>query len=193
MGYVYKILCEKNGKFYIGSTVNFQSRRRGHLHLLRKGRHHSKYMQRSFNKYGEENFSFFIIKDNINNKDLIDIEARHIKILKPGFNADMPLSTRRGSKQTDACKAKVSAANKGRVVSEEVKAKISARSKGNLHCVGKQNALKVTPEIKSFILKLRLDGVGCRRIAKITGLNKTTILNVFNQKYNYGGLNGRDR
>lgn len=58
---IYKITCTKNNQCYIGSSVNIKHRWLQHLSALRKNEHHSIYMQRSFNKYGEESFKFEII------------------------------------------------------------------------------------------------------------------------------------
>jgi len=56
------ILNVVNGKFYIGSSVNVNSRMSGHKHLLNKGNHHSKYLQRAWNKHKEESFIFELIE-----------------------------------------------------------------------------------------------------------------------------------
>lgn len=55
---IYKIVNLKNDKFYIGSTCNFRQRKNRHFNQLRKNKHHSIYLQRAFNKHGEENFKF---------------------------------------------------------------------------------------------------------------------------------------
>lgn len=60
---IYKIENTKNGKFYIGSTVNFHKRKLSHFRQLRKNIHHSIYLQRAFNKYGEDVFKFTIIEE----------------------------------------------------------------------------------------------------------------------------------
>ena len=51
--------------------------------------------------------------------------------------------------------------------------------------IGNTNKRKVTKEINNEVLKLRSQGLGCRKIAKLMKLNKTTILNVFNKKFDY--------
>lgn len=53
-GLVYTIINIKNGKRYVGSTRLFEERKYYHLYLLRKGSHHSKILQRAYNKYGEK-------------------------------------------------------------------------------------------------------------------------------------------
>lgn len=58
---IYIIRNIVNGKFYIGSTKNFNQRTHRHKNDLRNNRHHSIYLQRSWNKHGEESFEFNII------------------------------------------------------------------------------------------------------------------------------------
>lgn len=59
---IYKIVNKINGKYYLGGTVNFHVRRLQHFNQLRLGEHHSIYLQRAFDKYGEENFEFIIVE-----------------------------------------------------------------------------------------------------------------------------------
>ena len=44
----------KNGKFYIGSTKNFDKRKKRHLKDLKNNLHHCMHLQKSYNKYGED-------------------------------------------------------------------------------------------------------------------------------------------
>lgn len=60
---VYCIYCKTTNKKYIGSTVNtFSKRRSQHLYLLNKLKHHSPKLQRAWNKYGNNSFSFYVIE-----------------------------------------------------------------------------------------------------------------------------------
>lgn len=62
-GVIYSISCNVNGKVYIGSTMRRPNQRRlEHLHNLRHGKHHSKYLQHCFNKHGEASLSFKVIE-----------------------------------------------------------------------------------------------------------------------------------
>lgn len=59
---VYCIKNKLNDKTYIGSTMSgFNKRFQEHIHYLRNNNHHSKYLQRAFNKYGESNFVLKIL------------------------------------------------------------------------------------------------------------------------------------
>jgi hypothetical protein len=59
---VYCIYNTVNGKFYIGSTVNFYKRYRQHIIDLKRKKHHSIYLQRAFDKYGLDAFEFKTIE-----------------------------------------------------------------------------------------------------------------------------------
>lgn len=63
MGYVYRILNTSNGKYYVGSTIRFEKRKRTHLNSLRKNKHHSIKLQEDFNYFGEESFVFEVLKE----------------------------------------------------------------------------------------------------------------------------------
>lgn len=65
---VYKITNIINNKYYIGSTVDFKNRKRQHLSELKNNKHDNKHLQASFNKYGEEAFSFEVIEHVLINK-----------------------------------------------------------------------------------------------------------------------------
>ena len=60
---IYKIVNKLNNKYYLGSSKDFHVRKLKHFNELRKGKHHNIYLQRAFNKYGEENFEFVIVEE----------------------------------------------------------------------------------------------------------------------------------
>lgn len=66
MQVIYKIINLKTKKFYLGSTTNFKKRKARHLYDLRRKTHHSLYLQRSFDKYGENNFLFEVVQECTN-------------------------------------------------------------------------------------------------------------------------------
>lgn len=71
---IYKISNIVNGKFYIGSTNDYERRHQEHLRQLKLGIHHNLYLQRAFNKYGEANFSNEIILEVKDPNDLLYYE-----------------------------------------------------------------------------------------------------------------------
>lgn len=186
MNLIYQIQNVKNGKLYVGSTCNLSARKSQHLSSLRLNKHHSLYLQRSYNKYGSENFIFSVLEDDISNEQLLDREQYYIDLLKPIYNSCPVAGTRKGAKHTLDSIKKMKISKKGRKVSEEYKKVLSDTMEGNKFATGNTNRRKVTLEIVQEVLKLREKGLGCRKIAKLLNLNKTTILNIFNKKFNYG-------
>src|ERR1039458_9186435 len=69
---IYKIINKANGKYYIGSSLDILERWYRHkLHLNREN-HHNEYLQKSWKKYGANNFEFSIINEFLcNNKEIL--------------------------------------------------------------------------------------------------------------------------
>lgn len=113
---VYAIRNLINGKIYIGSTINsFNKRWQCHKKRLRKGNHHNEHLQASWNKYGEENFSFDIIE--ITSPTLCrEREGFYIDLYKTldpkyGYNVEI-VDTTGTTKRSDETKKKLSAITK---------------------------------------------------------------------------------
>lgn len=132
---VYTITNLKNGKVYIGSTVNFENRWDRHKDDLRHVHHHNIYLQRAWNKSGEDSFEFGILEylDNINNlvkaeqfwMDAYREEGR--ELYNVGECADCPW---RGQEFSEEHKRNLSRARRGRIISKETRRKMSAALKG---------------------------------------------------------------
>ena len=73
---IYKIRNLTNQKFYVGSAVDTRTRFRQHRRLLRKGSHHCKHLQASWNKYGEELFKFEVVEYVESREKLEEAEDR---------------------------------------------------------------------------------------------------------------------
>lgn len=58
---VYCIINIINRKKYAGSSINIKNRWQQHKNKLRRGRHENLYLQREFNKYGEDAFDFRVL------------------------------------------------------------------------------------------------------------------------------------
>jgi len=111
---IYKILNKTNNKVYIGSSVNLSSRQYKHFWMLKKGIHDNVYLQKSFNKYGIDNFIFEIL-EICNENDLILRENHYINEYKSnemdyGYNLALVNESRRNI-VSDIVKMKLSKYN----------------------------------------------------------------------------------
>jgi len=59
---IYQIRCKRNGKVYVGSTVNLSQRWTRHVYSLRRGNHKNIHLQQAWNKYGKDSFEFSILE-----------------------------------------------------------------------------------------------------------------------------------
>lgn len=88
---VYIIENTKTNKYYIGSTlVSFERRFKDHIKKLRSDNHHSKKLQRSFNKHGEESFKFRILEVT---KNAREVEQKWLDKYKPFYNMTLTVGT----------------------------------------------------------------------------------------------------
>lgn len=148
-GYIYKIENDINGKYYLGSTINPEDRMKHHFAALRAGKHHSLYLQRAFNKYGEEHFHFSII-DECEANERLELEQKYLD--------EMDLSTEQyynvssvasncvlsGEKNGMWGKRGEDNPNFGRRNTEETKSKMSASQKGKVRTPEQRKRLSET-------------------------------------------------
>lgn len=59
---IYQIKNKKNGKVYIGSSIELSKRLYHHRCVLNNNTHKNNHLQNAWNKYGEESFEFTIIE-----------------------------------------------------------------------------------------------------------------------------------
>lgn len=87
---VYQIRNIKNGKIYIGSTVNYKYRFNAHRYELKRNNHGNQKLQKSWNEHGEENFEFNVLEYDIPLEEQFKAEQKYLDNLKPfgdnGFN-----------------------------------------------------------------------------------------------------------
>jgi len=137
---VYKITNIKNGHFYVGSSIVPRIRFQTHKRELRTGIHHCQPLQRAWDKYGEDSFSFDAIEETDCKDTLLALEAEwlneHYGKSHCYNTGTTPGAAFLGRTHTDAAKEKVSAAQKGKQHrlghknSPEHRARISAAMKG---------------------------------------------------------------
>jgi len=208
------IINNFNKKKYIGRTNNPKNRKATHFNLLRQGKHHSKKMQDDFNIYGEENFEFVILKENVSNS-----EEEELKMIYSNDNGYNMIKQSKGvsnyihhgesngmygKKHSEESKIRMSESTKGmyngeknpfygKKHSEESRRKMSESKKGQGENIPKSDShrekIKMSnPKRKPVII----DDVKYNSIneaSKILGIDRKTITYRLNSKnfknYNY--------
>jgi len=143
---IYKIINTATDCFYIGSAVNLKRRNTRHFSELRTNKHNNKHLQAAWNRYGEACFVFVILEYVENVADLYVAEDKWLQghvgkaycynmgmaALSPMLGLYGELSPTWGYKHTNDAKARISAASKARVQSEEEKIKRRKSMKGHI-------------------------------------------------------------
>lgn len=115
---VYMIEHRESGKKYVGSAAwSFASRWNQHRHDLRKGKHKNSYLQRAWDKYGEDAFEFRVIEpclpEHATGVEQVFIDWYKSADPEFGYNNCPTAGSRFGSKASDETKAKQSVAMMG--------------------------------------------------------------------------------
>jgi group I intron endonuclease len=79
--YIYEIVNNINGTVYVGQTIT-SDRWSKHLYLLARGKHHSIFLQRAWNKYGKDAFSFKLVHKCNSQEELDLLETKLISEYK---------------------------------------------------------------------------------------------------------------
>lgn len=134
---IYSITNTKNKKRYIGSAVNIEKRWRGHRNALNRGNHHSRHLQAAWSKYGERVFVFGIVttcdSEQLVMQEQFWIDAFQTADGKHGYNIAPKAGSSLGIKRSAETRAKVSAALRQRIDSDETRTKKSASRRGLKH------------------------------------------------------------
>jgi group I intron endonuclease len=160
---IYWIRNLVNGKVYIGSSIDIKNRWSEHRGDLQKNNHCNDYLQKSWNKYGEQSFIFEMVEKVERDKEkIINREQYYLDLYKSyekdvGYNICSVAYSCLGIKCSEETKRKIGEANKGKLVgknspffgiprSEEIRKKMSESQKGRKH----------TKESKEKMSKARL-------------------------------------
>lgn len=96
---IYQIMNKTNYCMYIGSAVDFKKRWNEHKTSLRRNNHHCLYLQRAWNKDGENSFEFSEI-EFVDREDLISKEQYYLDLLKPEYNISKIAGSQLGIKRS---------------------------------------------------------------------------------------------
>lgn len=111
---IYIIKNLVNNKVYVGSSINLESRKSKHFWMLRKNIHDNEYLQKSYNKYGENCFLFDVVElcdlEDLIIKENYYIEKYESNELSKGYNLALVNNHRRNI-LNDTVKIKLSIYN----------------------------------------------------------------------------------
>lgn len=157
---IYQIKNIINDKIYIGSAVNLYKRKIDHFSTLVKNTHHNNYLQKSYNKYGKDAFTFEVLF-TCPKKDLIRLEQYHINNYNPEYNICRIAGSILGIKRSEETKLKMSKSQTGKKHSEETKKKQSLVAKNRVWTQEQINArlegIKNGDRTSKPIIKMDLD------------------------------------
>lgn len=141
---VYQVRNLRNGKCYIGQTMNDVARRWAHHRwVLRNHRHNNCYLQRAWDKHGEAAFIFEILDQSAKTIDELNaLETFYVATTPNLYNLT---SGGRNGKCSEETKRKLSRAGKGKAPwirgkhhSAETRKKMSEQRMGNQNCLGRK-------------------------------------------------------
>jgi group I intron endonuclease len=157
---IYKIINAVNNNFYVGSAVNFEKRKARHLWRLRRGDHANKYLQAAWGKYGEQAFVFAVVQEVPEFEDILAVEnvwlhehvgkdycyniATDATAPQTGMSGEKNAMWGRTFTHTEDAKARIGAASKIRVQSEEEKAKRRQSLKGRVVSISTRTKISAT-------------------------------------------------
>jgi group I intron endonuclease len=134
---IYRIVNKQNGKFYVGSSCDIRDRFYNHKSQLNRNIHDNPHLQNAWNKYGESNFDFVVIRE-CKDGDLILEEQKELDVhfgrdycynISPSADVAM-----RGIPRSDEVKLKCSLAQRGKSRwTEEQRKQMSIDRKGRKH------------------------------------------------------------
>ena len=188
---VYRIVNNKNGHLYVGSTLKgFNWRKRKHLRELKNQKHHNRHLQNAYNLYGEKHFLFEILETVSNPKILLRKEQFWTNKLKPQYNVMKDIKSHIGVKRSQETRRKISMALTGKHLSDETKKKLRDANLGK-----KQSEETIVKRMRTMykpILQMDKNGIIIKRwksathAAKALGLSLPSIYRcVRGNRYTY--------
>ena len=116
---IYEIKNISNGKRYVGSTINLKGRWNDHYSSLVQGVHYNRYLQRAWNKYGEESFEFSPIlycdKENLLFYEQCAIDVYKVIDTRYGYNISPIAGSQLGFRHSVLTKSNFSKKRKGSI------------------------------------------------------------------------------
>ena len=126
---VYSIVNLVNGKRYVGHSKNIQGRLNEHFNALKKSKHGNSILQKSWDKYGADNFTSEVL-ESCDLSEMVGREQHWMDFYKSyckesGYNVSPAAASNLGWKMPNTAKEKIRKAlkgRKGRPITEQQKA-----------------------------------------------------------------------
>lgn len=116
---IYTIKNTVTNKMYVGSAVDLSDRFSVHICALKYGRHHNDYLQKSWDKYGEDSFVFDVIeecpKEILIEREQYWIDLYNVTNRAVGYNILEHAGSRSGFKHKEETKKKISESLRGKM------------------------------------------------------------------------------
>ncbi len=144
---VYVIVNKVTGRRYIGSSYDIWKRWIVHRRILRIGKHHSPYLQHSWDKHGEGAFSIELLETVEDRSTLLPREQFWIDHCDAtnniaGFNVNRFAASCLGTPKSAEHKAKISASRLGKPRPAEVLAKLHAGRANHIYTEAERNGAR---------------------------------------------------
>ena len=121
-----------NSKKYFGQSIDLNDRLSKHKSQLKYNYHENKHLQDAYNKYGVDNFRFYIVEEceicELDERERYYIALNNSDNREYGYNIEP--GGNKNKQLSDETKEKLRLANIGKKMPDEVKNKISATNKG---------------------------------------------------------------
>jgi group I intron endonuclease len=177
---IYQIRNKVISKIYIGSSKNIEGRWYVHKRDLKLKQHHSIYLQRAWEKYGEENFTFEILELLETTDILLEREQYYLDKYESykkenGYNICSVAENCTGVIASKETRRKMSESHTGQKRSSEQKKNISKSLRGK----SKVNRPRITEkEAKEIKILLELTELTQKEIAEIYNTIHQNISNI---------------
>lgn len=121
------------GKLYIGSAVDIVRRWRKHKYALNDGTHRNQYLQRAWDKYGSDNFSFIVLEYVQDQNKLLEAEQAYLDKYDKSllYNIMHTAGSAYGYKHSAEARQAIKVKNTGKYVTDITKERISQSRVGN--------------------------------------------------------------
>ena len=139
-----------NNKNYVGSSSNLKKRIREHFSCLKRNTHPNSRLQRAFNKYGIEAFSYKIVSI-CPPEYLIKLEQWFIDNTKNTVNLNPFAYSSKGRVVKKSTRKKISKALIGKVVSDETRQLLSKSKLGKLQPKSEETKEKMSKAKKGIV------------------------------------------